>query len=82
MPIELQAKLLTFLEGRAFRRSAPPASSRVTLRVVAATNADLAAAVRRGEFREDLFYRLNVASQLLPPLRAIRSDIPEIAATS
>jgi two-component system, NtrC family, response regulator AtoC len=79
MPIELQAKLLTFLEGRAFRRLGSTREQSVTLRVVAATNADLAAAVRRGEFREDLFYRLNVASQLLPPLRAIPSDIPEIA---
>jgi two-component system, NtrC family, response regulator AtoC len=79
MPLELQAKLLTFLEGRSFRRIGATRDQSVTLRVVAATNADLAAAVARGEFREDLYYRLNVASQLLPPLRAIRSDIPEIA---
>ena len=79
MPLELQAKLLTFLEGRSFRRLGSTRDQDVTLRVVAATNADLAESVRRGEFREDLFYRLNVASQLLPPLRAIRSDIPEIA---
>ncbi len=79
MPLELQAKLLTFLEGRAFRRIGATREQAVTLRVVAATNSNLGEAVARGEFREDLYYRLNVASQVLPPLRAIRSDIPEIA---
>jgi two-component system, NtrC family, response regulator AtoC len=79
LPLELQAKLLSFLESRAFRRIGSTREQAVTLRVVAATNSDLEAAVARGEFREDLYYRLNVASQVLPPLRAIRSDIPEIA---
>ncbi len=79
MPLELQAKLLSFLEGRTFRRLGATREQAVTLRVVAATNADLADAVSHGEFRDDLYYRLNVASQVLPPLRAIRSDIPEIA---
>jgi two-component system, NtrC family, response regulator AtoC len=79
MPLELQAKLLSFLEGRSFRRIGSTREQSVTLRVVAATNADLGEAVLRGEFRDDLYYRLNVASQTLPPLRAIRSDIPEIA---
>ena len=79
MPLELQAKLLTFLESRTFRRIGATREQSVTLRVVAATNVDLAAEVARGGFREDLYYRLNVASQVLPPLRAIRSDIPEIA---
>jgi two-component system response regulator AtoC len=79
MPLELQAKLLTFLESRTFRRIGATREQGVTLRVVAATNTDLAAEVARGGFREDLYYRLNVAGQVLPPLRAIRSDIPEIA---
>jgi two-component system response regulator AtoC len=79
MPLELQAKLLTFLEGRAFRRIGSTREQSVNLRVIAATNQDLAGEVRLGRFREDLYYRLNVASQVLPPLRAIKSDIPAIA---
>ena len=79
MPLELQAKLLTFLEGRVFRRIGSTAEQRVDLRVIAATNVDLAGEVRAGKFREDLYYRLNVASQVLPPLRLIKSDIPAIA---
>ena len=79
MPLELQAKLLSFLESRTFRRIGSTQEQSVSLRVVAATNVDLAADARAGRFREDLFYRLNVASQVLPSLRNIRSDIPEIA---
>ncbi len=79
MPLELQAKLLTFLEGRTFRRIGSTREQQVAVRVIAATNVDLAGEVSRGSFREDLYYRLNVASQVLPPLRLIRSDIPAIA---
>jgi transcriptional regulator with PAS, ATPase and Fis domain len=79
MPLELQAKLLTFLESRTFRRIGATKEIHVELRVVAATNADLAGEAGKGRFREDLFYRLNVASHVLPPLRKIRSDIPELA---
>jgi two-component system, NtrC family, response regulator AtoC len=79
MPLELQAKLLTFLEGRSFRRIGSTTEQRVEVRVIAATNVDLAGEVRGGRFREDLYYRLNVASQVLPPLRLIKSDIPAIA---
>ena len=79
MPLELQAKLLSFLESRTFRRIGSTQEQSVSLRVIAATNVDLAADARSGRFREDLFYRLNVASQVLPSLRHIRSDIPEIA---
>jgi DNA-binding NtrC family response regulator len=79
MPLELQAKLLTFLESRSFRRIGSTTEQRVSLRVIAATNVDLAGEVRGGKFREDLYYRLNVASQILPPLRQIKSDIPGIA---
>lgn len=76
MPPGLQTKLLTFLESRSFRRLGSTEEIKVDLRVIAATNADLGAMVGEGSFREDLFYRLNVASFTLPPLRHIRSDIP------
>jgi len=79
MPLELQAKLLTFLESRTFRRIGSTTEQRVSIRVIAATNVDLDAEVRAGKFREDLYYRLNVAAQVLPPLRQIKSDIPSIA---
>ncbi len=79
MPPELQAKLLTFLESRSFRRIGGTQDRSVDLRVVAATNADLPRMVRDGAFREDLYYRLNVASHVLPPLRQIRSDIGALA---
>jgi DNA-binding NtrC family response regulator len=79
MPLELQAKLLTFLEGRAYRRIGSTVEQRVNVRVIAATNVDLGGEVRAGRFREDLYYRLNVANQVLPPLRLIKSDIPAIA---
>jgi two-component system response regulator AtoC len=79
MPLELQAKLLTFLESRSFRRIGSTRAMQVELRVVAATNADLRAESQKGRFREDLFYRLHVASHTLPPLRSIRSDIPALA---
>ncbi|HYW05364.1 MAG TPA: sigma-54 dependent transcriptional regulator [Longimicrobium sp.] len=79
MPLELQAKLLSFLESRTFRRIGSTTEQRVELRVIAATNVELATEARAGRFREDLFYRLNVASQILPPLRAVSSDVPEVA---
>jgi DNA-binding NtrC family response regulator len=79
MPLELQAKLLTFLESRTFRRIGATREFHANLRVIAATNSDIANEARKGTFREDLFYRLNVASIVLPPLRTIRSDIPELA---
>ncbi|HSG07080.1 MAG TPA: sigma-54 dependent transcriptional regulator [Longimicrobiales bacterium] len=76
---ELQAKLLTFLESRRFRRVGGTTERTAELRVVAATNADLKAEIAAGRFREDLYYRLNVASFTLPALRDIPSDIPLIA---
>lgn len=76
MPPGLQTKLLTFLESRSFRRLGSTEEIKVDLRVIAATNADLRGMVSEGTFREDLFYRLNVASFTLPPLRQLRSDIP------
>ena len=75
----LQAKLLTFLESRSFRRVGGTHDIQVDLRIVAATNADLSGAVREGQFRDDLYYRLNVATINLPPLRAVARDIGALA---
>lgn len=79
MPLELQAKLLTFLESRTMRRIGATTERTVELRVVAATNSRLPEMVREGTFREDLYYRLDVASHTLPPLREIPSDIGALA---
>ncbi|CAN5828356.1 MAG: sigma-54-dependent Fis family transcriptional regulator [Gemmatimonadetes bacterium] len=76
---EIQAKLLSFLESRSFRRLGSTKESSVNIRIIAATNVDLESEVAEGNFREDLFYRLNVASYTLPPLRQVRSDIPVLA---
>ncbi len=79
LSLTLQAKLLTFLESRKFRRVGGTEDIEVNLRILAATNADLESEVEAGRFREDLFYRLNVAQVVLPPLREIRSDIGLLA---
>ena len=75
----LQAKLLRALEERCFERVGGVRTLQVNLRVLAATNRDLAEAVRRGAFRQDLFYRLNVVSITLPPLRERPEDILPLA---
>jgi transcriptional regulator with PAS, ATPase and Fis domain len=79
MPLPLQAKLLRVLQSGEIRPVGGDRTSYVDVRVIAATHRSLTALVREGKFRDDLFYRLNVVTVVLPPLRARASDIPELA---
>jgi len=76
MPMTLQPKLLRVLQEKTFERVGGSQTLRVDVRIVAATNRNLKEEVSRGNFREDLFYRLNVLNIHLPPLRERRDDIP------
>jgi two-component system response regulator GlrR len=77
MPLGLQAKLLRALQEREIERVGSTRTVKVDIRVVCATNRDLAVAVREGRFRQDLFYRLDVLSIRVPPLRVRRQDLGE-----
>jgi DNA-binding NtrC family response regulator len=80
LPMTVQKTLLRFLQEQEFNRLGDPTPTKVDVRVLSATNTDMKSAVKGGEFREDLFYRLNVVNIHLPPLRERRDDIPLLAA--
>jgi len=80
MGMDMQAKILRVLQDRRFMHLGGVQEIQVDVRIIAATNVNLQEAVRDGRFREDLFYRLNVISLELPPLRSRREDIPLLAA--
>ena len=76
LPMLTQTKILRVLEERTFERLGATGTVRVDVRVIAATNKDLEQEVKKGRFREDLYYRLNVIPLVLPPLRRRKEDIP------
>lgn len=79
IPPPIQAKLLRVLQERAFERVGSSVTQRTNVRVIATTNRDLDASVRRGSFRQDLFFRLNVLPIHVPPLRERIEDVPHLA---
>jgi two-component system response regulator HydG len=76
LPVDLQAKLLRALQEKEIKPVGSTERIRINVRVIAATNRDLEAAIRNGTFRQDLYFRLNVVQTKLPPLRERKSDIP------
>ncbi len=79
MELAMQAKLLSVIEHKKFRRVGGKEEINIDVRIIAATNRDLKTAVEEGEFREDLYYRLNVLSIFIPPLRERKEDIMLLA---
>ncbi len=79
MPLALQAKLLRVLQDHEFTRVGGTRLVKVNIRVITATNKDLKQAIKAGQFREDLYFRLNVVGLTLPPLRERPEDIPALA---
>jgi formate hydrogenlyase transcriptional activator len=79
LPVDLQTKFLRVLEAQELQRVGGMQTIKLNVRVLAATNVDVAQAVKKGLFRSDLFYRLNVFPVLIPPLRERRDDIPVLA---
>ncbi len=82
MTMDMQAKILRVLQDRRFMHLGGTQEIQVDVRIIAATNVNLQEAVRAGRFREDLFYRLNVITLELPPLRSRREDILSSPRTS
>ncbi len=78
MPLDMQAKLLRAIEEHAFRRVGGTTLIRVDVQIIAASNQDLKEMIKKGDFREDLYYRLKVVDLDIPPLRKRRNDIPEL----
>ena len=76
MPMELQTKLLRVIQDGEFERLGSPKTIKVDVRIIASTNRNLEEEIRKGRFREDLFYRLNVFPITIPPLRQRKEDIP------
>ena len=78
LPLDLQAKLLKVIEDEEFERLGSPHTIKVDVRIIASTNKNLEEEIEKGRFRKDLFYRLNVFSITIPPLRERKQDIPLI----